>query len=154
MASVPSSQVPSVPSSSQMFIKRLTKDTKLPTRQPGSVGYDLYSNISCSIPSKHQASIPTGISGTPPEGTYFQLFGRSGLAMNHGIGLLGGVIDPTYTGEFIILLVNNGLKTYDIKQGDKIAQMVVLKYDTPGIQEVYELVPTNRGDNGFGSSGK
>jgi dUTP pyrophosphatase len=136
-------------------IKRLTLEATLPTRaSPGSVGYDLYSMENMKINACERGIVSTGICATIPHGVYGRIAPRSGLSVKHGIQTGAGVIDPDYTGELKVILFNHGSESFEIKQGDRIAQLILEKCETPLIEEVDELKETKRGERGFGSSGK
>ena len=88
-----------------------------------------------------------------PEGTYGRVAPRSGLASKHFIDTGAGVIDADYRGEVKVLLFNHAEKDFDIKQGDRIAQLVLERIYTPEIVEVRDLEESVRGSGGFGSTG-
>tara|TARA_B100001079_G_C16121162_1_gene387126 strand:- start:158 stop:589 length:432 start_codon:yes stop_codon:yes gene_type:complete len=135
-------------------IKRLTLDATLPTRaSPGSVGYDLYSLNDLVIQPNSRDIVNTGICATIPTGCYGRIAPRSGLAVKYGIHVGAGVIDPDYTGELKVCLFNLGSVPFEIKQGERIAQLILEKCSTPLIQEVNELQKTMRANRGFGSTG-
>jgi dUTP pyrophosphatase len=100
--------------------------------------------------------VPTGLFLEIPEGYEVQIRPRSGLAIKNGIGILNspGTIDADYRGEVCIILVNFGSEPFEIRNGDRIAQMVVAKYESCSWQEVTVLNTTERGSGGFGHSGK
>ena len=138
----------------KLLIKRLSNNAIIPTRaSPGSVGYDLYSTIDMYIPPMERGIVNTGIAATIPLGVYGRIAPRSGLAVKHGIQTGAGVIDPDYTGELKVILFNHGHETFHIKPGDKIAQLIVERCETPAIEIVDEIASTERGERGFGSSG-
>lgn len=138
----------------KLLIKRLSNNAIIPTRaSPGSVGYDLYSTIDMYIPSMERGIVNTGIAATIPIGVYGRIAPRSGLAVKHGIQTGAGVIDPDYTGELKVILFNHGGEKFEIKQGDRIAQLILEKCETPPIEEVASIEHTERGTRGFGSSG-
>ena len=99
--------------------------------------------------------IPTGIYLSIPKGFEAQIRGRSGLALNHGITLANGIgtIDSDYRGEVKVILINLGKEAYKVEEGDRIAQMVFIKYEVAEFIEVEELDQTKRGGGGFGHSG-
>ena len=135
-------------------IKRLTLDATLPTRaSPRSVGYDLYSLNDLVIQPNSRDIVNTGICATIPTGCYGRIAPRSGLAVKYGIHVGAGVIDPDYTGELKVCLFNLGSVPFEIKQGERIAQLILEKCLTPLIQEVDELKKTMRANRGFGSTG-
>ena len=88
-----------------------------------------------------------------PEGTYGRIAPRSGLAVKHGIQVGAGVIDSDYTGELKVVLFNHNNKKYNIKPGFRIAQLILEQCVTPEVVEVDDLDTTDRGNNGFGSTG-
>ena len=97
--------------------------------------------------------ISTGICATIPLGCYGRIAPRSGLSIKYGIHVGAGVIDPDYTGELKVCLFNLGSVSFEIKKGDRIAQLILEKCLTPLIDEVTELKKTMRANRGFGSSG-
>ena len=139
----------------QLLIKKLSPDAIIPTRaSQGSVGYDLYSTEDTVVPCQcGRVIVGTGIAVGLPEGVYARIAPRSGLAAKHCIDIGAGVIDPDYTGEIKVIMFNHGDVEYMIKQGDKIAQMILERCETPPIEEVIEIEDTVRGTKGFGSSG-
>jgi dUTP pyrophosphatase len=138
----------------KLLIKKVSPEAITPTRaSPGSVGYDLYSTETMSIGAHERGIVCTGIAATIPMGVYGRIAPRSGLAVKHGIQTGAGVIDPDYTGELKVILFNHGTERFDIKQGDRIAQLILEKCETPLIEEVQEIKETQRGTKGFGSSG-
>ena len=100
-------------------------------------------------------AVPTGLSFEIPEGYEIQIRPRSGLALNNGVTLLNapGTIDSDYRGEVKVILINLGDKDFEINNGDRIAQMVISKYEKVSFSEVSELTVTERGEGGFGHSG-
>ena len=123
----------------------------------GSAGLDLKASIDTSIELKpfERALIPTGLYISIPEGFEAQIRGRSGLALNHGISLANGIgtIDSDYRGEIGVILINFGNKPYVVNKGDRIAQMVFIKYAKVELIQVGKLDDTTRGKSGFGHSG-
>lgn len=95
----------------------------------------------------------TGVCATIPLGCYGRIAPRSGLTVKYGIHVGAGVIDPDYTGELKVCLFNFGSVPFEIKQGERIAQLILEKCSTPLIQEVNELQKTMRANRGFGSTG-
>ena len=138
-----------------MNITLLSSDAKLPTRATvGSAGYDLYSPDSGTIQPMERLLIPLHISIQLPVGTYGQIAPRSGLALKYGIQVGAGVIDEDYRGNVGVLLFNVSDKPFEFKKGDRVAQLIVKSYKSPEIKQVEQLDESNRGDGGFGSSGK
>lgn len=103
-----------------------------------------------------RAAIPTGLKMAIPEGYELQVRPRSGLAIKQGLTVANtpGTIDSCYRGEIMVILMNLGDEPFEIKQGDKIAQAVLNKYEHINWNLVDKLEETDRGENGFGSTGK
>ena len=137
------------------FQVQLLNDTgRMPTiSKEGSAGYDLYASQSITVEANSTQLVSTAVCVTPPEGYYPQLLTRSSMA-KAGVTVEGGVIDPVYTGELIVVLHNNKNTPYEVALGDRIAQIVLLKYITPTPKLVQSLKPTARGAGAFGSTGK
>lgn len=127
--------------------------TKLYKEYPENAGYDIGANESKTIKAGSRECIGTGVYCTIPKGYYGRIAPRSGLAAKHGIDVLAGVIDNCYTGEIKVVLLNTGTEDFDVKKGDRIAQLIVTPYTSPELTEVSSLDETDRGDKGFGSSG-
>lgn len=123
-----------------------------------SAGMDLKASIEApvTIGPLERALIPTGISIALPEGTEAQVRPRSGLAAKHGITVLNapGTIDADYRGEIKVILVNLSNDPFVINPGERIAQMVVARYEKVVWEEVEALDDTERGEGGFGSTGR
>lgn len=123
-----------------------------------SAGMDLKASIEApvTIGPLERALIPTGISIALPEGTEAQVRPRSGLAAKHGITVLNapGTIDADYRGEIKVILVNLSNDPFVINPGERIAQMVVARYEKVVWEEVDALDDTARGEGGFGSTGR
>ena len=136
-------------------VKKLCFDAIVPTRgSDRSVGYDLYSSEDAMVPCQAgRALVGTGITVVLPEGVYGRVAPRSGLAVKHCINVGAGVIDPDYTGEIKVVLFNHGEKDFEIKKGDRIAQLVLERCETPPIEEISIVEDTERGSGGFGSRG-
>ena len=126
----------------------------MPTRaHPADAGLDLYARETQIVGARDSAKFDTGVHIELPEGTVGFLKSKSGLNVNHGI-TSEGVIDVGYTGSIVVKLYNKSGKDYEIKAGDKISQLVILPILTPTPQLVDSLEESERGDNGFGSSGR
>lgn len=135
-------------------VKRLVEDAILPTRgSTDAVGYDVYSVDNCLVPPTQRALVGTGITVVLPVGVYGRIAPRSGLAVKHGIQVGAGVIDPDYTGEIKVVLFNHGDTDFEIKKGDRIAQLILERCETPDVEEVGSIEDTERGSGGFGSTG-
>lgn len=137
-------------------VKKLCYDAIMPTRgSDGAVGYDLYSSEDAVVPCQAgRALVGTGIALSIPDGLYGRVAPRSGLAVKHCINVGAGVIDPDYTGEIKVVLFNHGEKDFEIKKGDRIAQLVLERCETPHIKEISIVEDTERGSGGFGSTGQ
>ena len=116
-------------------------------------GYDLRSPIKTMIYAGESVVIDTGVHIQIPRGFVGMLKSKSGLNVNHDI-VGEGVIDSGYTGSIRVKLYNHGDESYMIEVGDKISQIVFLPIYTPELELVEELEETERGDGGFGSSGR
>ncbi len=142
-----------------MDIKIINKSTlpKPDYLTEGSAGIDLFANIERPLIIKplQRTLIPTGIYLAIPKGYEGQIRARSGLALNHGITLANGIgtIDSDYRGEIKVILINLGNEDFEINRGDRIAQLVFIKYEKIKLVEVESLNETNRGDGGFGHTG-
>ena len=126
-----------------------------PTRaHPQDAGLDLYAMEDQAILEGCSASFDTGVHMLLPEGTYGKIEGKSGLNVRCGVVSLGGVIDEGYTGSVVVKLYNLGDKPYMIRKGDKIAQLIIMPCVKPVLRQVEGFAQTERGENGFGSSGR
>ncbi|WP_200899955.1 dUTP diphosphatase [Clostridium cylindrosporum] len=142
----------------KLFIKRLQNDIPLPKYMTsGAAGMDLYAAVNeDTVLKKGEIKlIPTGIAISIDSGYEAQIRPRSGLAIKHGISLVNtpGTIDSDYRGEINLIMINFGARDFIIKRGDRIAQMVINKIETPTIVEVEVLDETSRATGGFGSTG-
>ena len=122
-----------------------------------SAGMDLRANLEASIllvPGQ-RALVPTGLFLELPEGTEAQVRPRSGLAFKHGVTVLNapGTIDADYRGEVGVLLINHGQEPFEVKDGERIAQLVVARYARVSFEEVADLATSERGAGGFGHTG-
>ena len=132
------------------FVK-LSSNIKTPSKSTKfAVGLDIHSPATYIISAKDQAIIPTGLRIQIPPGHYGHLCSKSGLAMQHHVHVRAGIIDPDYTGEVKVLLLNLGHKPFQVSSGDAIAQLILEKVSTPILQRVDTLPSTNRGDRGCG----
>ncbi len=123
-----------------------------------SAGVDLKANINAEITllPLQRVLVPTGIKIALPEGYEAQVRPRSGLALKNGVTVLNspGTIDADYRGEIGVILVNLSNENFVIKDGERIAQLVITKYEKVRFEEVEVLNETTRGEGGFGSTGK
>lgn len=137
-------------------VTKLVPHATVPSRATsGSAGYDLYSAEGYVILPQHRVVVSTGIQVALPEGTYGRVAPRSGLAVKHGLDVGAGVIDPDYTGELKVVLFNHDPKqTFIIRPGYRIAQLILENYTIAPVEVTDDQSrETQRGDNGFGSSG-
>lgn len=140
-------------------IERLAHNKVLPEyKTEGAAGMDLCAAISEPITLKplERKLIPTGLKIELEHGYEAQIRPRSGLSIKHGITLINciGTIDEDYRGEVCIPVVNVSNEEYTILPNERIAQMVIAKYEQAKIEVVTELTETSRGEGGFGSTGK
>ena len=132
------------------FVK-MSANVVTPTRATErSVGLDFYSPEDYIIPPHSQFLIPTQIKLQIPLGYYGRLASKSSLAVLHQLHVGAGVIDPDYTGEIMVLMINAAPRVYSIKKGDPIAQLILEKVSIPILREMKELPPTIRGAQGCG----
>ena len=154
-------------------VKRLSYDADLPEQgSEYSAGYDLRAhsyafivdgevgetvklcvNDVLVIPANSRCLVKTGIAVCVPEGCYGRVAPRSSLALKNGIDILAGVIDEDYTGEVGVILFNLNSEPFEVKKGDRIAQLICERIVYPQLEEVDELASTERGAGGFGSTG-
>jgi len=116
-------------------------------------GLDLFSREDRAILDGDSAVFDTGVHIELPPGTFGQLFSKSGLNVNYNIVSCGGTIDEGYTGSIHVKLYNLGKKPYMIRKGQKICQLVIMPCLKPDLEIVEKLEDTERGEDGFGSTG-
>ena len=143
----------------KILVKKFNKNIKLPTyKTSGSSGMDLVALVKGKINIKPGkiAIIPTGIAIAIPMNYEIQIRPRSGLAAKKGISVLNtpGTVDSDYRGEIKIILINLSKKSFIVKSGDRIAQMILSPVAKGKLKEVKILPRTMRGKGGFGSTGK
>lgn len=139
-----------------LHVKLLRPEATKPSRNPAdpaAVGYDLFAPDDVVIDPLQRRLVKIGIATEFTEGWVGQINDRSGMG-NKGITVFGGVIDPSYRGEWGVILYNSTGEAFRIKAGDKIAQVLFIPVGLPEVLEVSELSQSNRGDKGFGSSDK
>src|SRR5690554_2553989 len=141
-------------------IKKLTNNAIIPTYgSEGAAGFDLYADLSKSMKGhfvlapQEQIVVNTGVAMAIPEGYYVQIKSRSGLAAKHGVHAIGGVLDQDFRGEIGVILINGGTMPFVVKDGERIAQAVLQKYERAEWYVVDSLDETDRGEGGFGSTG-
>jgi dUTP pyrophosphatase len=137
---------------------RLSAEARPPTQaHEGDAGYDLYASEAASLGPGERASVGTAIAVAIPEGCAGLVLPRSGLAARHGVGLANapGLIDSGYRGELRVLLLNaDRSEPFEVAAGDRIAQLMLVRFEAPPAEEVDSLDETARGAGGFGSTGR
>lgn len=139
-----------------LSFKCVHKDAVLPAyAHPSDAGMDICSVEELTIPSGTRALVHTGLIANLPLGYEIQVRPRSGLALKKGITVLNtpGTIDAGYRGEIGVILMNLGESDFEVKVGDRIAQLVVAPVLQPTVVEATEIDETDRGSGGFGSTG-
>lgn len=133
---------------------KLDEGAHMPTRaHMADAGLDLYARETQIVPAKESAKFDTGVHVELPSNTVGFLKSKSGLNVRNGL-TSEGVIDEGYTGSIVVKLYNHSGHDYTVKNGDKISQLVILPIVKPELELVEDLDQTDRGDNGFGSSGR
>ena len=136
----------------ELQIVKMSPRAVVPTKATKySIGLDLYSPDNYLVRSKGQVLIPIQIKLGIPPGYYGKITSKSGLAVQHKIHVGVGVIDPDYTGEIKVLLINNGKHYYQVNQGHPIAQLILEKASILILRQVKELPTTGRGKRDCGS---
>ena len=140
----------------KLKIKNLSDNPTPYYKNPGDAGMDICSNENVKVLAFNWKLISTGIYLEIPEGYEVQVRSRSGLAVKNGLMVLNspGTIDSGYRGEVKVILKNHDHHSYDVKKGDRIAQLVMASVVRAEIEEVIELSETERNEGGFGSTGK
>lgn len=133
---------------------KLDKGAYMPTRAHiHDAGLDLYARETQIVPAKESAIFDTGVHIELPAGTVGMVKSKSGLNVKHGL-TSEGVIDVGYTGSIVVKLYNHSGYDYTVNAGDKISQLVIMPILTPTLELVEDLESTERGNGGFGSTGK
>ncbi len=139
-------------------VRRLDPDASLPaSAHPGDAGLDLAANADVAVGPGERATVPTGIAVAIPEGHAGWVLPRSGLASKHGITLANapGLIDAGYRGEVMVAVVNLDREAaYTIRRGERIAQLVIAPFTSVSVEEQDALPASERGEGGFGSTGR
>jgi dUTP pyrophosphatase len=140
----------------KLEVKKLDPRAKLPSYvHPGDAGLDFFALDDFVVPAHGRKSgIRTGVAVAIPEGYVGLFWDKSGLAANHGLKVMAGVIDAGYRGELLLTLLNTSDQDYHFKAGEKVMQMLIQKVESVDVVEVQELADTSRGLGGFGSTGK
>ena len=139
-------------------VKIVSRSGILPAYETeGASGMDLRAFLKEPMILKpmERALVPTGLFIQLPEGVEAQVRARSGLAIRHGVGLVNGIgtVDSDYRGELLIPMINWGSEDFVINDGDRIAQMVICRYERAELEKVDELEDSERGEGGFGHTG-
>jgi dUTP pyrophosphatase len=139
----------------ELKVKKLSPDAVLPSYAHSfDAGMDMYCNETVTLLPGQISKIKSGISIEIPDGYVGLCWDKSGLSMNHGIKMLGGVIDSGYRGEITYGAINLGKEPYTFEKGHKVLQMLIQKVEKVDVVEVEELSGSDRGEKGFGSTGK
>lgn len=140
-----------------VHIKLLDPELPAPAyAKPGDAGADLRSRVDFELEPGERALVPTGVAIALPEGYVGLVHPRSGLATKNGITIVNapGTVDSGYRGELMVTLLNTDkTKSFHVQRGDRIAQLIIQKYEHATFTIVDELDQTERGSSGFGSSG-
>lgn len=122
----------------------------------GDAGVDLRTSIDFKLQSGERRLVQTGIAVAIPQGYVGLVCPRSGMAVKYGIGVVNGpgVVDSGYRGELKVALINHGADSVSFKRGDRIAQLLVVPVAVPELTEVVEIPTSDRGEGGFGSTGR
>ncbi len=140
-----------------VLVRRLDRGLPVPSRaRPGDAGVDLCAAEGATLAPGERATVGTGVALAIPEGHAGLVTPRSGLARQHGLGIVNapGVVDSGYRGEIRVILVNHGTEAVTLARGERIAQLVVVPVAAGEMREVDELPPSERGTGGFGSTGR
>lgn len=139
----------------QIKFQKLFKDTILPKyAHPGDAGLDLYSQETKILKPNEISAVSLGFALEIPHGYVARILDRSGLALKEGLHCLAGVVDAGYRGEYKAIIINLSKKPYKIEKGERIAQMLIQPVEICEIIEVRSLSESERGEGGFGASGK
>jgi dUTP pyrophosphatase len=149
----------SVVAADELSVQLLHPAASPPARtRPGDAAYDLRCVEDVTLAPGARALVPTGVAAAIPPGVAGLVLPRSGLAIEHGITLLNapGLIDPNYRGELRVILHNAGAEPFTAHAGDRVAQLLLVPFLSPGLVVCDELPPSgdDRGTGGFGSSGR
>jgi len=136
-------------------VKKLHADAILPYYDhPGDAGLALHTIEDKALAPGERYNFDTGLALEFPAGYVALIMDRSGLAQKQGITTLAGVGDSGYRGSYHVVLINLSDESYEVKKGDKIAQLLVMPVEHVAINEASELTDSSRGTGGFGSTGR
>jgi dUTP pyrophosphatase len=146
------------PHAVDVLVRRLDPDVALPSyAHPGDAGLDLVTTVDAVVPPGERVLLPTGIAIALPEGYVAFVHPRSGLAVKYGVSLVNapGTIDAGYRGEIAVSLVNlDPRDAVTLRRHDRIAHLVIQRVEHAVLHEVETLPGSDRGEGGFGSSGR
>lgn len=135
-------------------VKKLHSQAKLPSKgHPGDAGIDFFSIDTAVFLPGAQVNVKTGVAIEIPEGHVGLIWDKSSISFNKNLKVMGGVIDSGYRGEIIMSLLNTGENEQIIEKGQKVAQMIIQKFEDCDIKEVSELSDAVRGEGREGSTG-
>jgi len=147
---MPSSTLPRI----ALKFSKAVHEAHAPTKGSAkAAGFDLRSAYECVVPARGKAMVNTGIKIELPEGCYGRIAPRSGLAAKNFIDVGAGVVDEDYRGLIQVILFNHSDTPFEVKPGDRIAQLICERIYYPELVEVTDLSDTVRGEGGFGSTG-
>lgn len=146
-----------MPADLEIAVQQLDPDLPLPSyAHPGDAGADLLTTVDVSLAPGERALVPTGIAIALPEGYVALVHPRSGLAARHGLSIVNtpGTVDSGYRGEIKVLLINHDpVEPITLRRGDRVAQLVVQRYERAAFVPVTSLPESVRGSGGYGSTG-
>ncbi len=146
------------PHAVDVLVRRLDPDVPLPSyAHPGDAGLDLVTTVDAVLEPGERALLPTGIAIALPDGYAGFVHPRSGLALKHGLSIVNapGTVDAAYRGELAVTVINlDPREAVHLRRGDRIAQLVVQRVEHAVLHEVDTLPGSDRGEGGFGSSGR
>lgn len=141
----------------EVLVQRLDSDLPTPAyAHPGDAGADLVTTVDVTLAPGERAMVPTGIALALPDGYVALVHPRSGLAARHGLSIVNtpGTIDAGYRGEIKVMLINHDPhEPIELRRGDRIAQLVVQRFERAAFVEVAALPESVRGSGGYGSTG-
>jgi dUTP pyrophosphatase len=141
----------------QIAVRQLDADLPLPAyAHPGDAGADLLTTVDVTLRPGERMLVPTGIAIALPEGYVALVHPRSGLAARHGLSIVNtpGTVDAGYRGEIKVMLINHDpAETIVLRRGDRIAQLVIQRFERARFVVVDDLPDTSRGAGGYGSTG-
>lgn len=138
----------------KLFVQKIHPDAVLPAyAYADDAGMDLFACEECIVEPSHKALVATGLKLAIPSGYAGFIWDKSGIAAKHHMKTMAGVIDASYRGELKVVITNLGQEVYQVKKGEKIAQLVIKPVAHPDVVEVTTVDDTKRGEGGFGSTG-